>query len=863
MIKRKRGRPKKLDPIRGEDAANGNLANNGRSVFDEFDNAASDSVSHQDVLGDAVFGTLVDRITDDVNLHVQNSINNHVSAFDGVPTDGLVSMAGVSTPSPVGNQQALLSETVIDTLVDTVIKRLAERDNHSGQQLPSNYEVGAGNRVLTERKDSALETLPQRGQASSSALRHKLNVEMMQHGRPLQTELEIPHQDCEYKQLELDRAKAVIAEVMGMHAAVPFNTPVDPIALGIPDYFDIVDTPMDFSTIYNDIERGVKYKNAEDVLKYVEHIWKSCRQYYSKGDHIMDLMELVKKNFMKCWTAAGLHSKLERSGGVVPSSISEPCREATKGLTQPMTSNSQQIQQDVFHHQQPLQPLHVYRQSNQPGYITPQSQLPILRDDMQTDCTVSAMTPLQQDQDHRGHDTSGKIVNSHEQSRAELHHGTENYNQAYYPSSISEEESPAQHLADKDPTIGSLDSQAEDGALISDPILENSTLNYSQNNELQPCFDALQPYPLPSDGDAGSSDFSSKKRRTRGPTKCLYVWSRHDERILVPINKLGEPIGSKAAKLSNFLGTIVRDGKLVPLSYITWKKVPADIQENIWQLVQSKFVLDPEIRGWVFRNLATKFANWKAHLKAKHYNPHQSDEERLADRDKRVLPDQWQHLINFWNSEESQKQSERNRANRAKVKFCHTSGTKSFARLSEERTKNGKEPTKAELFILTRTRKDGQPVNESSSMAISQLREKMAQLPETVQTDDCVDEILFETIGQNKRSRTRVPRRAETLIMASEIKRAADEEVSHMRQKMELMEQKYKHMESLMNKVLSNIDTGSTNEHREVALATSAPGSPIDQVPAEQVPEMLESSEIHPMKKLKAWTSSPSPPPPP
>uniref|UniRef100_A0A7N0U466 Bromo domain-containing protein n=1 Tax=Kalanchoe fedtschenkoi TaxID=63787 RepID=A0A7N0U466_KALFE len=840
MIKRKRGRPKKLDPVRGEDLMNGNLANNVRSVFDEFDNAAANAINHQDIPRDAVRGSLVD--DDDANLHIQNSHNKYASAF------------------------------VIDTLVDTVIKRLAERGHPSGHQLSSGKLVEAGYRVSSGRKTSVLEKLPQRGQASSSALHHKVNGEIA-HNRPPQMELQTRNHDCEYKQQELDRAKAVIAEVMGMHAAVPFNTPVDPIALGIPDYFDIVDTPMDFSTIYNNIENGVKYKNSDDILQDVEHIWKSCRQYYSKGDHIMDLMELVKKNFIKCWTSAGLHNKPERAG--------EPKRVLTKASMEPITSNIQQLQQDVFE-----QTLQVYGQSNLPDCPTPRPQLPIPGDDLGTDCADSLMKHksvmddgLQQDRDHSDHDTDERSDSLRGQSKANQHvlqpqQATGNYNHTYCPSSANEEESPTQHLANEDiscpdPAIdpyrrdndhvngnhlghltSSLDSQGEGGSVVPHAVLEN-TPNYSQTNELQPCFDALLPYPLPSDGDAGSSDFSSKKRRTRGPTKCLYVWSRReDKRIFVPINKLGEPIGSKAAKLSNFLGTIARDGRLVPLSYITWKKVPAEIQEKIWRLVQSKFDFDSEIRGWVFRNLATKFANWKAHLKSKHYNPHQTDEERLADRDKRVLPDQWQHLINFWNSEESQKQSERNKANRAKVKFCHTSGTKSFARLSEERAKhNGKEPTKAELFILTRTRKDGQPVNESSSMAISQLREKLAQLPDTVQNDDCVDDILFETIGQTKRSRTRISGRVETLTMASEIKRAAEEEVSQMRQKMELMEQKYKHMESLMNKVLSNIETSSTNEQvcGPATLLTEdagAPGSPIDQIPTEQLPEMLASSEL-------------------
>ena len=41
-------------------------------------------------------------------------------------------------------------------------------------------------------------------------------------------------------------------------------------------------------------------------------------------------------------------------------------------------------------------------------------------------------------------------------------------------------------------------------------------------------------------------------------------------------------------------------------------------------------------------------------LKAAHYNTHTTDEERLADRDERVLPDQWEYLISYWNSEEGE-----------------------------------------------------------------------------------------------------------------------------------------------------------------------------------------------------------------
>lgn len=70
--------------------------------------------------------------------------------------------------------------------------------------------------------------------------------------------------------------------------------------------------------------------------------------------------------------------------------------------------------------------------------------------------------------------------------------------------------------------------------------------------------------------------------------------------------------------------------------------------------MQMKFDIDPTGKTWVMKSLASKWRNWKARLKADHYNPHTTDEERLKDCNKRVLPDQWAALVLHWNSEEVQ-----------------------------------------------------------------------------------------------------------------------------------------------------------------------------------------------------------------
>lgn len=74
---------------------------------------------------------------------------------------------------------------------------------------------------------------------------------------------------------------------------------------------------MDFGTISSNLQNGIKYLNAEDVYKDVEHIWENCRKYNKKGDYIVYLMKRVKKKFMKYWTASGLRSDiLKKPGGM-------------------------------------------------------------------------------------------------------------------------------------------------------------------------------------------------------------------------------------------------------------------------------------------------------------------------------------------------------------------------------------------------------------------------------------------------------------------------------------------------------------------------------------------------------------------
>ncbi|XP_058078419.1 uncharacterized protein LOC131226741 [Magnolia sinica] len=255
-----------------------------------------------------------------------------------------------------------------------------------------------------------------------------------------------------------------------------------------------------------------------------------------------------------------------------------------------------------------------------------------------------------------------------------------------------------------------------------------------------------------------SSDLLFTKR-SRGPTRCHQVWNmREGQRIFITTNNLGQPVNENASKLTNFLGTIARNGDYAPLTYSNWRVVPNEKKDDMYELVMSKFQFDKEIKSWVLMSIGKKWRDWKCELKKFHYLPHDNDEAWLADLNERVQKDQWKALIEFWNSEEGKVRNKINTKNRRKQRISHTAGTKSFARIrEEERNKraNREDLTQVDMFLLTHRRKNGMPVDEASSRAMEQLNERTSQQPEASHNSTARRDIFSEVMGDERHGRVR------------------------------------------------------------------------------------------------------------
>ena len=110
---------------------------------------------------------------------------------------------------------------------------------------------------------------------------------------------------------KLGRCLEVIREAMELPSAWPFNEPVDVEALGIPEYLDVIETPMDLGTIARRLEVGpaegweaVEYAGPEAVLRDVELVWANCKQFNpNEADEIRLFGAEVEAKLQELWAA--------------------------------------------------------------------------------------------------------------------------------------------------------------------------------------------------------------------------------------------------------------------------------------------------------------------------------------------------------------------------------------------------------------------------------------------------------------------------------------------------------------------------------------------------------------------------------
>ena len=81
-----------------------------------------------------------------------------------------------------------------------------------------------------------------------------------------------------------------------------FNSPVDPVELGLPDYFEVIKNPMDLGTIRKKLENGV-YTRIEDFTKHVNLTFENAMLYNPEGSVVYNMAKEMKDKFAQDYVA--------------------------------------------------------------------------------------------------------------------------------------------------------------------------------------------------------------------------------------------------------------------------------------------------------------------------------------------------------------------------------------------------------------------------------------------------------------------------------------------------------------------------------------------------------------------------------
>ena len=84
-----------------------------------------------------------------------------------------------------------------------------------------------------------------------------------------------------------------------------FKEPVDPVALGIPDYFKVVKKPMDFSTI-NEKLKFNEYKTIQEFIDDINLIFTNWKLYNGENSSYGMAANALTKIFEKQWEKLGI-----------------------------------------------------------------------------------------------------------------------------------------------------------------------------------------------------------------------------------------------------------------------------------------------------------------------------------------------------------------------------------------------------------------------------------------------------------------------------------------------------------------------------------------------------------------------------
>jgi hypothetical protein len=122
---------------------------------------------------------------------------------------------------------------------------------------------------------------PEKFKPSASSLQRR------ESGRQVKVPIRLDEDDPESQRgALLEKCKVILKDLMAKDVNSIFAVPVDPVALNIPTYFDVIEEPMDLGTISNNLESGDLNSPAE-FIRLVRLVFQNAIKFNTAPDSVV------------------------------------------------------------------------------------------------------------------------------------------------------------------------------------------------------------------------------------------------------------------------------------------------------------------------------------------------------------------------------------------------------------------------------------------------------------------------------------------------------------------------------------------------------------------------------------------------
>ncbi|CAE6074033.1 unnamed protein product [Arabidopsis arenosa] len=246
-----------------------------------------------------------------------------------------------------------------------------------------------------------------------------------------------------------------------------------------------------------------------------------------------------------------------------------------------------------------------------------------------------------------------------------------------------------------------------------------------------------------------------KRKRQRGPTRMKDIAKDPNTRVQVEYTNMGEHYGKGSVKMSSYVGALVREH--VPITFDRWTKITEEIKTVLWKSVHARFEVDEEYQKTaLLKQMGCLWRSWKSRLVTR-IREAKTNQQRMNLRPKNVSPFEWRKFVKLKTSKEFKVVSDSYKERR-RNQIPHTTSRKGMVRLTEDMKKESPNPgevSRLKVWVKSRTRKDGTPVNTNAAEKIRKAADLVNSDAPSSATFEAQDS-LSQLLGPDNPGRLRV-----------------------------------------------------------------------------------------------------------